>query len=118
MGALDAMILLVFLFLLGRAFTGDEQNTVLDGHFYGFFPDLRAASRDLAQMIAERQFRNDLYYRLNVFPIRVPALRERAEDIPLLVRHFVNKYAREMNKRIETVPPVVMHFLRYYHWPG
>ncbi len=67
-----------------------------------------ATSRDLSQMAAARQFRDDLYYRLNVFPIRVPPLREREEDIPLLVRYFVNKYAHEMNKRIETVPSEVL----------
>jgi formate hydrogenlyase transcriptional activator len=77
-----------------------------------------ATSRDLSQMAAARQFREDLYYRLNVFPIRVPPLRERVEDIPLLVRYFVNKYAHEMNKRIETVPSEVLGVLRHYHWPG
>ena len=77
-----------------------------------------ATSRDLSQMAAARQFREDLYYRLNVFPIRVPPLRERVEDIPLLVRYFVNKYAHEMNKRIETVPSEVLGALGHYHWPG
>jgi formate hydrogenlyase transcriptional activator len=77
-----------------------------------------ATSRDLAQMVADRQFRNDLYYRLNVFPIRLPALRERLEDIPLLVQHFVNKCARQMNKRIETIPPHIIDHLSNYHWPG
>jgi formate hydrogenlyase transcriptional activator len=77
-----------------------------------------ATSRDLSQMAAARQFREDLYYRLNVFPIRIPPLRERVEDIPLLVRYFVNKCAHEVNKQIETVPPKVMDFLRRYHWPG
>ena len=77
-----------------------------------------ATSRDLSQMAAARQFRDDLYYRLNVFPIRVPPLRERVEDIPLLVRYFVNKCAHEMKKRIETVPSEVLGVLRHYHWPG
>ncbi len=77
-----------------------------------------ATSRDLSQMAIARQFREDLYYRLNVFPIRVPPLRERGEDIPLLVRYFVNKYAHEMNKRIETVPSEVLGALGHYHWPG
>ena len=77
-----------------------------------------ATSRDLPQMVAERQFRNDLYYRLNVFPVRLPPLRERAEDIPLLVSHFVNKFANQMNKQVETVPPEVVDFLSRYHWPG
>ena len=63
-----------------------------------------ATNRDLAQMIAERQFRSDLYYRLSVFPISLPPLRERADDIPKLVRYFTQKYARRMNKRIETIP--------------
>ena len=77
-----------------------------------------ATSRDLSQMAIARQFRDDLYYRLNVFPIRVPPLRERGEDIPLLVRYFENKCAHEMNKRIETVPSEVLGVLRHYHWPG
>src|SRR3954453_24243203 len=62
-----------------------------------------ATKCDLEQMIAEKQFRSDLYYRLNVFPIRIPPLRERREDIPLLVQHFARKYARRMSKRIETI---------------
>jgi formate hydrogenlyase transcriptional activator len=77
-----------------------------------------ATNRDLAQMVEEHLFRSDLYYRLNVFPIRVPPLRERAEDIPLLVRYFVQKYARRMDKRIETVPGEKMEALLRYHWPG
>jgi formate hydrogenlyase transcriptional activator len=77
-----------------------------------------ATSRDLSQMVEERQFRNDLYYRLNVFPIRMPALRDRLEDIPLLVQHFVSKYALEMNKRIETVQPEAMESLKRHRWPG
>ncbi len=77
-----------------------------------------ATSRDLSQMVAQRQFRGDLYYRLNVFPIRIPPLRERSADIPLLVRHFVEKYARQMSKRIETIPPHIIESLSSYYWPG
>jgi formate hydrogenlyase transcriptional activator len=77
-----------------------------------------ATNRDLAQMAAEKQFREDLYFRLNVFPIRMPLLRERAGDIPLLVRHFVEKYAQRMNKRIETIPEEAMTALCRYTWPG
>src|SRR6202047_1029473 len=77
-----------------------------------------ATNRDLDQMIEEKQFRSDLYYRLNVFPIRVPPLRERPEDIPLLVRYFSQKYARRMQKRIENVPAAAMRKIRHWHWPG
>src|SRR5918994_1926465 len=77
-----------------------------------------ATNRDLAQMTAEKQFREDLYFRLNVFPIRVPPLREREGDIPLLVRHYVDKYAQRMNKRIETIPEPAMAQLCHYSWPG
>ena len=77
-----------------------------------------ATNRDLARMVAEGEFRNDLYYRLNVFPIRVPALRDRSEDIPLLVRYFVQKYARRMNKRIDSIPTEEMEALTRYSWPG
>jgi formate hydrogenlyase transcriptional activator len=77
-----------------------------------------ATNRDLDRMIEERQFRSDLYYRLNVFPIRVPPLRERPEDIPLLVRYFSQKYARRMQKRIETIPAGVLRKLTRWHWPG
>jgi formate hydrogenlyase transcriptional activator len=69
-------------------------------------------------MIAERQFRTDLYYRLSVFPISVPPLRERTDDIPKLVRYFTQKYARRMNKRIETIPTETMEALIRYAWPG
>jgi formate hydrogenlyase transcriptional activator len=79
---------------------------------------IAATNRDLAKMAADRQFRSDLYYRLNVFPVQVPPLRERAEDIPMLVEYFVQKFARQMNKEIETPPPEVMERLRSYDWPG
>src|ERR1700691_2968414 len=77
-----------------------------------------ATNRDLDRMIEERQFRSDLYYRLNVFPIRVPPLRERPEDIPLLVRYFSKKYALRMQKRIESIPAAAMRKLTRWHWPG
>ncbi len=77
-----------------------------------------ATNRDLAQMAAEKQFREDLYFRLNVFPIRIPPLRERAGDIPLLVRHYVEKYTQRMNKQIETIPEEAMAALCRYSWPG
>jgi formate hydrogenlyase transcriptional activator len=77
-----------------------------------------ATNRDLAQMVADKQFRSDLYYRFNVFPITAPSLRERPEDIPVLVRYFAQKYARLMNKRIETIPAGAMTALAKYHWPG
>jgi formate hydrogenlyase transcriptional activator len=77
-----------------------------------------ATNGDLRQMVADKQFRSDLYFRLNVFPILVPPLRQRPEDIPLLVRHFTNKYAGRMNRRIETIPVEVMEALTGYSWPG
>ncbi len=77
-----------------------------------------ATNRDLEEMMAERQFRCDLYYRLNVFPIRIPPLRERREDIPLLVRYFAQKHAHRMRKHIETVSAVTMQKLMCWHWPG
>jgi DNA-binding NtrC family response regulator len=77
-----------------------------------------ATNRDLAQMSAEKQFREDLYFRLNVFPIRIPPLRDRAGDIPPLVRHYVDKYAQRMNKQIETIPEETMAALCRYPWPG
>jgi formate hydrogenlyase transcriptional activator len=69
-------------------------------------------------MVGDQKFRSDLYYRLNVFPVRVPALRERPEDIPLLVRHFVQQFGRRMNKSIDTIPSETMTTLVRYHWPG
>jgi formate hydrogenlyase transcriptional activator len=79
---------------------------------------LAATHRDLAKMVKEGQFRSDLYYRLKVFPILIPPLKQRKEDIPLLVNYFVAKHARRMNKHIETVPPNVMAALSRWHWPG
>jgi formate hydrogenlyase transcriptional activator len=77
-----------------------------------------ATNADLAQKVAQNQFRSDLYYRLNVFPVVVPPLRERREDIPLLVRYFAQKYARRMKKPIEAIPTKAMTTLSEYHWPG
>ena len=77
-----------------------------------------STNRDLAAMVEERQFRADLYYRLNVFPITVPPLRERRDDIPLLVRYFVQQYARRMNRRITSIPASSMQALTRYDWPG
>jgi formate hydrogenlyase transcriptional activator len=77
-----------------------------------------ATNRDLTAMVAEGQFRSDLYYRLNVFPVVLPPLRERRDDIPLLARHFTQRFARRMGKRIETIPTAVMNSLVEYHWPG
>ena len=76
-----------------------------------------ATNRDLEEMMSERQFRSDLYYRLNVFPIRIPPLRERREDISLLVQHFTQKYAGRMGKRINAVP-ATMQKLERWSWPG
>jgi len=77
-----------------------------------------ATNRDLSQMIAGREFRSDLYYRLSVFPLSLPPLRERTGDIPKLVRYFTQKYARRMNRRIETIPSATMEALAGYGWPG
>jgi len=77
-----------------------------------------ATNRDLAQMVEERLFRSDLYYRLNVFPIVVPPLRERSDDVPLLVRYFAQKHARRMDRHIETIPAEEMDALTRYYWPG
>ena len=77
-----------------------------------------ATNRDLEEMMAERQFRRDLYYRLNVFPIRIPPLRERREDISLLVQHFTQKYADRMGKRIDAVLATTMRKLEGWSWPG
>jgi formate hydrogenlyase transcriptional activator len=79
---------------------------------------IAATNRDLSQMVAARQFRSDLFYRLNVFPIQVPPLRERASDIPLLVRYFVHKHAAENGKHIERVPAEAIEALTRWPWPG
>jgi formate hydrogenlyase transcriptional activator len=77
-----------------------------------------ATNQDLSQMVQERQFRADLYYRLNVFPISLPPLRHRPEDIPLLVQHFVHRFARAMNKEVPHLSEGAMATLREYEWPG
>ena len=79
---------------------------------------IAATNQDLAGMVEQQKFRSDLFYRLNVFPVRVPPLRERPEDIPLLARHFVQQYARRMNKNIDTIPSEAMEALTRYQWPG
>jgi formate hydrogenlyase transcriptional activator len=77
-----------------------------------------ATNTDLTQLVAEKKFRSDLYYRLNVFPIQIPSLRERPEDVPLLVRYFVQKFSRRQNKTVEYVPAPVMEAMVNYSWPG
>jgi len=77
-----------------------------------------ATNRNLTQSVAKHEFRSDLYYRLNVFPLSLPSLRERREDIPLLIRHFVHKFARRMDRYIETIPKETMRALIQWDWPG
>ncbi|MBX7220841.1 MAG: sigma 54-interacting transcriptional regulator [Blastocatellia bacterium] len=77
-----------------------------------------ATNRDLAHLVEQNQFRRDLYYRLNVFPLTIPPLRERPEDLPLLVSYFASKFGKRMGKRIETIPTESMQALASYHWPG
>jgi len=77
-----------------------------------------ATNRNLEKMVADREFRSDLFYRLNVFPIRIPPLRERKDDIPLLVPYFVEKFAKQMQKRIESIPVATMKALTAWDWPG
>ena len=79
---------------------------------------IAATNRNLRQMVDEGKFRGDLYYRLHVFPITVPALRERREDIPLLIRFFTQRYARKMNRAIEEIPAAALEALARYNWPG
>jgi PAS domain S-box-containing protein len=79
---------------------------------------IAATNRDLAKMVAEKQFRSDLFYRLKVFPVFAPPLRERAGDIPILVRHFVDNHSRRMGKTIETIPDETMQALVRWSWPG
>lgn len=79
---------------------------------------IAATNRDLAAMVEEKNFRADLFYRLNVFPVRVPPLRERPEDIPLLARHFAEQFSRRMNKTIDTIASETMRLLVHYHWSG
>jgi formate hydrogenlyase transcriptional activator len=79
---------------------------------------IAATNRDLEAMVAEQKFRSDLFFRLNVFPVHVPPLRERQGDIPLLVRHFTQQFSKRMRKVIETIPSAAMDALNRYHWPG
>jgi formate hydrogenlyase transcriptional activator len=79
---------------------------------------IAATNRDLEKMVEEHKFRSDLFYRLNVFPVRIPPLRERPEDIPLLVRHFVQQFSRRNQRNIDTIPSETMEALVRYHWPG
>jgi formate hydrogenlyase transcriptional activator len=91
---------------------GSTQTLHLD------FRLIAATNRNLPEMVADGRFRSDLYYRLSVFPIQLPPLRDRSEDIPDLVWHFIARYTRRMNKRIETIRPEDMNALTNYHWPG
>jgi formate hydrogenlyase transcriptional activator len=77
-----------------------------------------ATNRDLVKMVTRGQFRSDLYYRLNVFPVLLPALRERREDIPELVTHFVKLFSRRMGKQVDSIPPETMAAFQWYSWPG
>ena len=79
---------------------------------------IAATNRDLLGMVQEHAFRADLYYRLNVFPITVPPLRERTEDIPLLAAHFVRMFAEQQGKVIDEIPDDIVEALKHYHWPG
>jgi formate hydrogenlyase transcriptional activator len=79
---------------------------------------IAATNRDLEALVEEQKFRSDLFYRLNVFPIRIPSLRERPEDIPALVRHFVQQFSRRNNRFIDAIPSETMEALTRYHWPG
>jgi transcriptional regulator with GAF, ATPase, and Fis domain len=79
---------------------------------------IAATNHDLEKMVTSREFRSDLYYRLNVFPIRIPPLRERRDDIPLLATYFVEKFAKQMQKKIHNIPVSAMKALRMWEWPG
>jgi formate hydrogenlyase transcriptional activator len=79
---------------------------------------IAATNRDLEQMVADKSFRSDLYYRLNVFPIRLPPLRGRSEDIPALARYFTDRFARRMHRPVPAIPPHAMRALEGWHWPG
>ena len=79
---------------------------------------IAATHRDLKKMVEDGQFRSDLYYRLQVFPVNVPPLRDRSGDIPVLVRYYVDQYARRLNRRIETIPAQAMEVFCSYQWPG
>ncbi|HKW34858.1 MAG TPA: sigma 54-interacting transcriptional regulator [Candidatus Acidoferrum sp.] len=79
---------------------------------------IAATNRDLEAMVSEQKFRSDLFFRLNVFPIHIPPLRDRQGDIPLLVRNFAEQFSRRMNKVIDTIPSGTMDALSQYHWPG
>jgi transcriptional regulator with GAF, ATPase, and Fis domain len=79
---------------------------------------IAATNRDLAKMVADKEFRSDLYYRLKVFPVFAPPLRERVSDIPILVRHFVSTHGRRMGKTIESIPDETMEALVRWRWPG
>jgi formate hydrogenlyase transcriptional activator len=79
---------------------------------------IAATNCDLESMVAEKKFRSDLYYRLNVFPITIPALRDRREDVPLLARWFAQKFATRLRKRIESIPAKTLAALSEYYWPG
>jgi formate hydrogenlyase transcriptional activator len=77
-----------------------------------------ATNRDLAEMVSRKEFRSDLFYRFNVFPLTIPSLRDRREDIPLLVRYFAQKFARHMNRQIDSIATESLTALSRYHWPG
>ena len=79
---------------------------------------IAATNRDLAKSVNTREFRSDLFYRLHVFPVHLPPLRERTRDIPLLVRYFVQKFAKRMNRTIDTIPEEAMRALQAWIWPG
>jgi formate hydrogenlyase transcriptional activator len=79
---------------------------------------LAATNRDLARAVEEKQFRSDLFYRLHVFPLHLPPLRDRREDIPALVQHFVDKSSLRLGRRIESIPKEAMDAMLRWHWPG